>query len=321
MGSYNMTCGLSSKIISTDDDVVVIPLTKNKSNTSLGIYSWDHFSPIPLLLEGKYSGYGSLSDVKIFDSFSSNQNDEQSLKILDSYLKKNCRQDNIYCNIEDFVGIHTTFISTDYKVELISAFLEIYNNTDLQIDMKEQFISHYQNILKDWGFPDFDSAKNYLLENKDKTQSTPIYFLFIEKNSMQKFLSHYGNETEKNEDYHAQLLQDQRNKIKNSKDTVDFINGGDYAGANHPIFTWHKILKNSNEKNKGNINYYYQQHSIELALINDYFSLLGKPWNPSVSINEDAIMYGHSNAIDMQKLMVENDSIKKKNIKTIKKIN
>lgn len=68
MGSFKVSCALSNQIISQGDEVVMLMLTRRNSSRTLTCYNWDAYSPIPMLLEGKYNGYGSLENISLFNA-------------------------------------------------------------------------------------------------------------------------------------------------------------------------------------------------------------------------------------------------------------
>jgi adenylate cyclase class IV len=321
MGSYNMTCSLSGEIISEGNETIIIPMTKKNSKNSVGIYSWDFFSPCPIFLEGIYTGYGSLDNIKIYDSLNQLSEPEQKQieKILLKYFQENFVVDNEQIkNLSDFVSVKTEMVINDQISSMLDSYFIMLDvlKTKQENEITKGLTNQIFDIIKNLGFENEEDARKYYGKNKNEKRKDPIYFMFFHKNKIQQFLENYGKEYEKNEnkDIYAQSLQKKRLGLDgNTVEAVSFVSGGDYAGANKPNFHWKNIRQETKEENK--IYQLYEQHGIELHLLHDYFSLLGKAWIPSVSINEDAKYYGHKEAMNMQESLIQSQTRNNKKLK------
>jgi uncharacterized protein (UPF0332 family) len=322
MGSFNKICQLSGEVISPNDEVVAIPMFQAGSVRAPTSSTWGFFSPIPMILEGKYNSYGGLKETKVFDSLGKlNVEEKESLnKELLNYIKNNFDINKNNPNEEYSLNdvFYSEFIHRSINVLLVESVLGIRKN--IRKTETEEIIKSFEeqmlSTLKSIGLKNFDEAEKFYEECKYNKKTSPIYFVMFHKNKFQYLLENYGNDFDKNninedDDIYATFLQKVRQNLVSCKETVDIINGSDYAGANNPKFNWKSVKENADTKNKGLIHKICNEQSIDVSIINDYFHLLGKIWTPSISVSEDIKYYGQDKAQEMQKLLVNNQEEKK----------
>jgi hypothetical protein len=185
----------------------------------------------------------------------------------------------------------------------------------------------FDGNLKAMGFENMDDAKKYVADNAENKSFKPMQVVFFKKSPLLMLLNTYGlgklptqdTEDEEDEKHYSTVLQNYRqgNLDGNETEMIDYISGkGNYAGGNNPLFTFdtiaRKILKGSysekfSEKDKkalsnvkNTLDKMSMLHSIDLSLVNDYFTMIGKMWTPSVYMSEESEQYGQPEAYKMQ---------------------
>ncbi|MBC7472857.1 MAG: hypothetical protein H7263_01090 [Candidatus Sericytochromatia bacterium] len=86
-----------------------------------------------------------------------------------------------------------------------------------------------------------------------------------------------------------------------------------FAGSNFPAYTLSRDLKEEVKKvlDREAIRNLENLHIQDLTLVNDYFSMLGRSWMPSMSVSEDIEDYGHSEVLDFQRELLSKPQNKK----------
>lgn len=316
MGSFNVSCSLSGDYISSEEEVVVIPLFQTNSNDSLGIYSWDYYAPCPVMMEGTYNSYGGINEVKIFDSQNSLSEEENAkstkglLSFFKSYLHINSEP---ITDISDCIGMSVSFVKKDGRVAMLELLLREVQKAeeDKQHDAVKQI---KQTLNTFFNFQSLEEAKEFCEQRKDLTHEQTMNFMYFKKSKLLSLLNNYGVVNgEIDKDVYAQHLQKCRAGKEDAAEDVKFVSGGGgYAGENRPKFTWESIASSVKGKTREICTKLHRNQGLDLALVNDYFSLLGKPWTPSVTISEDAQHYGHAQALEMQKSLVAEELPTKK---------
>lgn len=165
MGSFNVSCFLSSLSISPAEKVSLFPIVKaNKTNN---IYSYDtqnFYIPYLLPIEGTYDDYGNLADIV------SNKN----TRLLEKYFGLPIQEisDLITCGRknywDDFSNIYEVFCEEKETFSLKYP------------EFLEHFKFQYLEKSKCWVFPDnIDNKKNHTLEIIENPQ-TNIFKIVID---------------------------------------------------------------------------------------------------------------------------------------------
>jgi hypothetical protein len=326
MGSFNMSCGLTNGVIAGGDDVVMILLTPR--NHSLGrsiAYSWDHWSPIPILLEGTYDTYGNLENISFFQSKGKLKNSDKALEAVFKDLKESTQADyNGYVdNVENltdlFSGRDLSLLKADPKFDLLkTCFLEYESASEA---IKPQ----YESVVKQVFGKNIHELKEYLEETKDKKMLTPLNIVMFKKDPFLKVVNELGV-NDKNEDSLAVSLQKARKKDLRKDSTavseyMDFILGTKaYAGGNNPLYGYANIIEKTKDKELiDDLKHLQRLHAIDTMLIHEFFSVLGKVWQPAMILSEDIKYYGHTEAFALQQELLKS-VIPQETKKIIKKI-
>jgi hypothetical protein len=328
MGSFNVACALSGKDIGGGDEAVLILMTKLSGTRQLGIYSWDDWAPIPMMFEGTYNSYGSMDDMKIFQS---NTNvDEKILKTLQSWVvedfKNICTVGDFSGKAEDYQDLSQFMDARDWSFKIKAKNLAMVEGM-LQM-MKEQPKTKESilTLFKDFDINSVEEAEKFVEQKKNVQAQLPIQLMMFKKDVFMKFLNEYGHS--KNEEDYTTVLQKMRNgetleRPESLKSAIDVINGnGNYAGGNRPAYSWAALLGNSltniakkgKEKTQEDLDELTQcieavqdiskSHALDLSLVNNFYSTLGMIWRPSMTVSEDIRSYGANEALEFQKEML-----------------
>lgn len=312
MGSFNMSCGLTNGVIECDDEVVMILLTPRNHSLSRSIaYSWDHWSPIPILLEGAYNTYGNLGDIKFFQSKGKLKNSDRALKALFKDLKENTQAnyegyvDSVKNLTDLFSGSDLSLLKADPKFDLLKmCFLEYENASE---EMKPQ----YESVVKQVFDKNIQELKEYLEEKKDKKMWTNLNIAMFKKEAFLKVVNELGL-NDKNEDSLAVSLQKARKKDLRKDNAevneyMDFILGTKtYAGGNTPLYGYTNIIEKTKDKELiDDLKHLQRLHAIDTMLIHELFSVLGKVWQPAMTLSEDIKNYGHIEAFALQQELLK----------------
>lgn len=276
MGSSTITCALTHEIISSQDEVVMLILTRKPYEITSPVHSWDIFCPVPVLFEGNYDGYGFLEEIKLFQS--QNLIADQDLDNAKEYLFNSLqlvmdREKNRYShplpftpnNLEDLLGERDIgFMEKDKHdslvKNLIATTIELVEEHGESSHIVQAFVKKYENIL---GINGIDEMREYLKENETEYKFIPISFMMFNKNAFIKLLNEYGmeNPSELNnvkndsegyvEERYAIKVQRERHSDlieSNSERTNEMVtlanNFGSYAGANRPQYSYDDLIKN-----------------------------------------------------------------------------
>ena len=158
--------------------------------------------------------------------------------------------------------------------------------------------------------------KEYVKNNKGTTVNIPIQLVFFKKDALTKLLNTFGQYN--NDEHYVPKLQKMRQGEYTQKelaDAVGFISGTTrFAGNNRPLFNWNNISESMAKTSKADtaaLNKINEMHCVDLSLVNDFFSLLGKTWTPSMYMSEFAREYGQIEALQMLQELTKKDSLKK----------
>lgn len=317
MGSFNVTCHLTNNIIEFGDEVVVIPMTQNRSTNSIAVDTWEYWSPIPIMLEGKYNSGGGISDVALFQSQEtiSPENTKVVYEGLEQFFQENTR--NKYAEsdkppMEEMVGHGWTYLRPNMDISLIKSILKL--SETIKEHPESGIIDMSVQQLKMFGYNSVEEAKQYVSNNEGKVQEEPLAVVFMQKSALVQLLNQYGVDSQ-DEDHYATVLQQARAGLKESVSQVQFMTGkGNYAGANNPKFDLATVGQEIDSPNKSAFNQVNKMHCLDTLLLNDYMSLLGKGWQPTVTVSESAKEYGHHEALEMQKVLL-NPPVPRKKMK------
>lgn len=312
MGSFNTACGLTNQVIDSNTEVVIIMLTPNNRYSEMPIHSWSHFAPIPVVLEGLYNSYGGISDVNIFQS-KQLFDEEKTNKLKDILfhdLKEKLIADekNIASTTLDnlFDGRNLFFTSKDSKTVASQQIIKL-------IKENPQYEKQFKEMLSQFGFKNIKEAEKYIKENENTIEKTPISFMFFKKENFVKFINNYGS-NDSDPEHYAPKIQNERNKdlTKTTNKTVTEImhvvqGSQNYSSANAPRYTYLKLLKNKdkNVSEHDDIVALSKLHALDTTLLNEYFTVLGKTFQPSMYVSEDIRMYGHTEAYAFQQKLLE----------------
>lgn len=311
MGSFNTTCGLTNSVISGGTNVVMLMLTRKNAYRAMPVYSWDLWAPIPILFEGTYDSYGSLSNTKIFQS--KELLDEKKLSAVSNVLlqdfqsimlnEKNAPLKDTK-NLEELLSERNLVIAKkDPQVEAAKGLLqELEKNPEL---MQETF----DVFLKFLGFKEKEEMQTFVKENEGAIKTIPISFMMFNKDIFIKFLNKYGVGYN-DKDHYAPKIQKQRGKDIHSnssptlKEMMDVLNKpNSYAGTNRPEYTYEHAIKGiarKMENEKSDLIALSKLHAMDITLLNDYFTVLGKTFQPTMYVSEDVAYHGHKEAYALQ---------------------
>lgn len=336
MGSFKVTCSLTSDVISEDDEVLLILLTARNRNDSLVCYNWDNYAPIPMLIEGKYNGYGGLDDAKLFNTTSQASEEvvgmmnKKFFEVLKNETVIDTRfSDNKIDTLSDLINARDwSFVRQNSKVSLLETLVRAADkilNKKEKAPGDDEIMEKLELMLPslNLGAKTIDEARTLLEEMNDNpalTVKVPIQFFMIKKEVANHLLNNFGVNTDEDDENYYVKLQKRRHEPVNFVEQMDdlgFYTGTkDYAGNNRPVFSWHNLyeaikIEKPGEKIKNQVEDYYAKQVWSFALINEYMNLLGKSWHPSMTVSDDIKYYGHNEAFEMQKQLL-NIEMKKK---------
>lgn len=337
MGSFKVTCSLTSDIISEDDEVLLIFLTARNRHDSLVCYNWDNYAPVPILIEGQYNGYGGLENAKLFNTTSTASDEvitmmnEKLFEVLKSETQIDTSfSDNKIESLSDLINARDwAFVRRNPKVNLLKGVVEAADKIASKKEKApgdDEIMKKLESMLPSLkiGATTMDEARDLLEEMKDNPAlnvKIPIQFFMIKKEVAQHILDNFGVASgDKKDDNYYVKLQKRRHEPVNFVEQMDdlgFYTGGkDYAGNNRPAFSWtnlHEEIKidKPGEKIKNQVEDYYAKQVWSFALINEYMNLLGKPWAPTMTVSDDITYYGHNEAFELQKSLL-NLNVQKK---------
>lgn len=323
MGSFNVACSLTNDVIQGGDEVVMLLLTTKKQRGT-PVYSWDFWAPIPILFQGKYDTYYNLDDISIYQSKNLVSDSSSALETIFEDLKNKTTADrtgyltklNTFTDL--FQGRDFSLIKKDSLSEILGSLLSTYRLAGK--DFKDEALfTHFFEILN---VKTIDELENKYKEIKNKQISIPISFMMFKREAFTKLVNQYGLNDEDSEHY-SSILQKLRQKdfVRKKTDTLleadHFLNGTkDYAGSNRPAYSYNEVLNTDIVKNDkklfNDLNTLKLLHVIDLSLVNDYFSVLGKIWQPSMTVSEDIKSYGHNEAYAMQQELLSAMKVNKK---------
>lgn len=322
MGSFNTACALTGKVISKDTETIMVLLTRKGRGNALAIHTWDEYAPIPILFEGKYDSYGRLEKAGLFQS--KEVLNTKQLKMANQYvfnqLKKNTNADYEHFDISNpknlselMTGDDWGFAKKDKTAEILKALVELA--THVKPDEALEAINVYEKIVGTFNSMDEVKARIEELEKNQTTSIVPIKIAYFEKQSFLRLVNEYGaSKGEPDEDIYAQIVQHERsNNLPPERGSRCVMLGEEnFAGSNRPDYTLSRELKDVKKvldreaiKNLENL------HIQDLTLVNDYFSMLGRSWMPSMSISEDIETYGHADALAFQRELLAKTPNKK----------
>lgn len=322
MGSFNTTCALTGKVISQDTEAIMVFLTYKGRSNALAIHTWDDYAPVPMVFEGKYNSYGRLEDARLFQSREvlTNGQLEMANNYIFKQLKNHTTADYDGFDIDDpknlselMTGDDWGFTKKDKTVEVLKSLLALSN--EIAVEDALEAINVYQKMFGKFNSIEEVKAKIEELEENQTINISPIKIVYFEKDSYLKLVNEYGSTKGKpDDDVYAQTVQNERSKgLPPQRGTRCIMLGEEnYAGSNYPAYTLSrdvkevkKVLDREAIKNLENL------HIQDLTLVNDYFSMLGRSWMPSMSINEDIETYGHGEALSFQKYLLSTKPAKK----------
>lgn len=316
MGSFSTTCALTGEAISNNTDVVMMMITKNNKKRPMAVNTWDSYSPVPILFEGQYDGYGRLKNAKLFQSMEL-FNPEQ-MEIANQYvfkvLKNNTCADNSLLdesnakNISELMNLNDwSFVKKDTKAEMIANVLELGMKSNPSNPL--EIFNHYKGYFGTFQTIDEVKAKIEELKEKPLNNTNLIQFVYFEKSAFLKLVNEYGlTQGSPSADIYAQQVQhDRSNKIAPTFEEYCIMTGEEnFAGANYPALKLTQGLKENIKQvmNREAIRKLENLQIHDITLVNDYFSMLGKSWMPSMAVSEDIKQYGHDDAMDFQRKLL-----------------
>lgn len=309
MGFY-VTCALTQNIISEQDDVIMLTLTKAKHTKSYGIEPWTYWKPIPIFFEGQYDGYGGLNNGRLF----------QSVSFLSEYQLEQCEQFLLSQMSLVMCGENGENLNT----ESVSHFL---NSRYLYVKTEAPNIEYFKDMLKQMNRQHeilFSGDKEFLQLNQletpeklssyikehDKPVLNEVTKMFFNKNALIAFLYEYGMNQREHYEY-ARNIQSFRHRdlltITPHDDLqmfFDYANTyGKWGGGNSPLYDYNKAFKAPefelfNEKKSMQV--LSQIQSLDLMLINHYFGLMGQQFEPTSSVTESAFECGYQSSYNLR---------------------
>lgn len=341
MGSFNTSCALTHEIIDGQTDVVMLMITKRPYDTRMPVHSWDIYAPVPILFEGRYNSYGRLENLKLFQSKEILSEDArkaaENVLFADMQTVMQGKTSSLYeeppaANLEELImDRDISFIKKDLTVETLKEVIKMVDNTDDTPESQATLEQILQTYLKMYGFDNMDGIREYVNAAEEKVNTISISFMMFRKDAFMKLLGEYGMEdaiykpvsaTDSvfNDDYdhnekHAVKIQRQRqqdlrnHQSKEMDEMLEFLNNfGSYAGANRPEYTFNQLIKGS-AKGTGQVRedliILKKMHGLDITLLNDYFTLLGMTYQPSMYVSESTREYGFDEAFAMQQALLE----------------
>ena len=276
MGSYHVNCALTNSVITPGEEVVLVLLSQMRAAEKLTCYNWDIFSSVPILIEGVYGDCGRIHDIDLL--------------------------------------VTGQVISEKNQKYFKESLLKLFNEKTHTGSVKKY------DSLEDYMYADDWVFKSFTHEEK------PVLFSFMKKSSLLHILNHFGKtEGKVNDNKSSETMQylrqieyrDERNE-KDRKSVIsimNFICGSDYCGGNEPTISLKDLLGMIvlDQYQKGNIDKpefqvfaaqadaLLDRQALDFALLNHYFNMLGKTWQPSMILGESIEGYGHKKAYQIQK--------------------
>lgn len=320
MGSFNTTCALTRSIINSRTDVVLLLLTRKNAASTMPVHTWDVYAPVPVLFEGRYNSYGSLEDVKLFQSLPVMAEDER-LAVEDAVLgdlQKRIGDEEKQPvgkkakTLEDVLKTYGLgFVKDDQRLSMAKTLVDL--EKQLKGDPKKLALFS-ENLLGILGFKTVDEAKTYVSEHKNDKQLVPIQFMMFRKDAFVAFLNQYGV-GDKNKEHYAPKVQALRQAVMHGgsdeslEEMMNFLTDvGNYAGANRPSYTLDSLIEQTSKKDQKlatDLAVLSRLQGADITLLNDYFNGLGLIFQPTMMVNEDLSMYGHIEAFAMQKQLLD----------------
>lgn len=316
MGSFNIICSLTGDVISSSDETIMILLTPKGRFRSLGLYPWDDYSPIPMVFSGIYDGYGSLNNIKLFQSRSNlntNELDDVENFLYDSLSKLISTNNESYSltqakNLTDLFGDNKlSFVKKDSNIEILKSLIALKEDHEPKelLHMINVYIRSYTDYEP---FDCLDEAQKAITQlDNDSMVLIPMQFMYFKKYAYLKIVNEYGNidEDKVNIDIFSQVIQNKRtNNIELDESTRCVMLGEhSYAGSNYPAFYLSSLdlyQKKEVSNIKNHIDKLENLYIYDLTLMNDYFMMLGNTWKPSLTINESIKDYGHNEALEFR---------------------
>jgi len=340
MGSFNTSCALTHEIIDDQTEVVALMLTKKPHDTRMPVHSWDIYAPVPILFEGVYNGYGVLENLKLFqskevlsqDALTAAEHaiftDLQPLMVSD----KNPMYDGSPAtNLQELImDRDISFIKEDTTLLIMKSILSIFDE-EFQPEAEEIKNKMVQPYLDKFKFANVEEMREYLKNKEGNIKKISVSFMMFRKDAFMKFLNEYGMGKEINE-HDEDSLDDENYSVKiqftRSKDLrihqsetlnemVDYVNkAASYSGANRPEYTFENAIKGSAKKSgqvREDLILLKKMHAVDISLLNDYFTLLGMIYQPSMYVSEEVRNYGFTEAFAMQQALLESVKPKSKN--------
>lgn len=316
MGSFNTTCVLTRSVIDSHTEVVMLMLTKQRTYREMPLYAWDLYSPIPIIFEGTYSGYGTLNNIKLFQSIELLNQEE--LKEVEKFLT------------EDFKSLILTekkeSLDPNHTLEDILAQREFgFIKPNVSLKIAQTIISHHEKFANEpvmmetvkmmtqaIGFKKIEEVKNYIANNEGNVETTPVAFMMCRKDVFIKLMHEYGVDDNDDEHY-APKVQEARKSLAQGNNSIPkemmdvMTNIGNYAGANSPAYTYEHAIKgiaNKAGKVREDMITLSKLHCVDITLLQEYFSVLGIPFQPTMYVNEDINCFGHKEAFAMQQSLL-----------------
>jgi hypothetical protein len=341
MGSFNTSCALTHEIIDGRTDVVALMITKRPYDTRMPVHSWDIYAPVPILFEGCYNSYGRLENLKLFQSKEILSEDARKaaehvlfmdMKTVMESKKSPLFQSPPAANLEELImDRDISFIKKDMTIETLKEVIKMVDNTDDTPEAQATLEKILQTYFRMYGFENMDEVREHVKVAEEKVETISVSFMMFRKDAFMKLLNEYGMEDgvynkvaatdshfNDNYDHHEkhsvkiqrQRQQDLRNHQSEEMDEMlDFLNKfASYAGANRPEYTFDQLIKGS-AKGTGQVRedliLLKKMHGLEITLLNDYFTLLGMTYQPSMYISESMRDYGFDEAFKMQQDLLE----------------
>lgn len=313
MGSFNVNCALSNDYIASGDEVVVVLLTQRNKDNRMPCHSWDTYAPVPILFEGLYSGYMGLENAGIFQSKNLLTQEENNhiYQLIETFLTAKTKDRNdTPGSLSEVFSNHMTYTKPNTSVKMVQALIDLHEELEKKDDsevatIKESVAMQMKTFFK---FDNIEQAKKYIIDNADKSVQVPLSVMMFKKEVFVKLLNEYGSGYE-DENHYASILQTKREALpsrENTKECVAVITGDqNYAGSNSPVFTWHDVLdycKNETDlnPNKRAVLDMHTLHCLDMSVVDEFFNMLGKTWQPAMALSEEIANYGHDKAYAMQ---------------------
>lgn len=337
MGSFNTSCALTHEVIDGGTEVVALMLTKKPYDTRMPVHSWDIYAPVPILFDGSYNSYGALENLKLFQSKEILSEDArkavENALFIDLQTVMTSDKNPIYdgppaANLQDLImDRDVSFVKKDTSTLIMKSILDIADQ-EVKPEMEEVKNDTIKMYLDKFGFKDVNELREHLKNKEEKVQKVSVSWMIFRKDAFMKLLSEYGveqsvnNEEEEDEDEDSfdnenYAVKIQRERNQNLRDyqsatmteMMDYVNKfGSYSGANSPEYTFDNAIKGSAKKLgqvREDLIVVKKMHSLDIGLLNEYFTLLGMTYQPSMYVGEEVKSYGHNEAFAMQQALLE----------------